>query len=153
MGSKFKYLWQAVFVDDNGGSHTITQPPDDKYSKHDPEAEWNPSAFRDFQEYFDNHQDELREFRLDGEKDSWILSLQHATVTIFHAYKDEDGWHRDIVHSEERHLENIRPIYYRKCESQIVGGELVGSTVLGYVIGYQGNLPSGENVQYEHFVP
>ena len=48
--SKFKYLWRAVFQ-----KKTITQHPEDKYSRHNPDAEWNPSSFRDFQNYFDNH--------------------------------------------------------------------------------------------------
>lgn len=39
----FKYHWEATFKDGT----TITQPADDRYSKHNDKAEHNPSAFRD----------------------------------------------------------------------------------------------------------
>lgn len=42
-----KYLWSGIFA--NGV--VIDQSADDKYSKHDDEAEWNPSAFRDLLDY------------------------------------------------------------------------------------------------------
>jgi hypothetical protein len=42
-----KYLWTARFKD----GHIISQPKDDHYSKHNDTADWNPSAFRDIQEY------------------------------------------------------------------------------------------------------
>lgn len=45
-----KYLWSGIFA--NGT--VIDQPKNDLYSKHDPDAEWNPSAFRDLQDYQDN---------------------------------------------------------------------------------------------------
>ena len=38
-----KYLWEATFKDGT----MISQPSDDRYSKHDDTAEHNPSAFRD----------------------------------------------------------------------------------------------------------
>ena len=38
-----KYLWEATFKDGT----MISQPPDERYSKHDDTAEHNPSAFRD----------------------------------------------------------------------------------------------------------
>ena len=47
-----KYKWIANFK-----KKAIIQPDDDRYSKYDPEAEWNPSSFRDFQDYFDEHKD------------------------------------------------------------------------------------------------
>lgn len=42
-----KYLWTAYFAD----GHVIAQRADDKYSKHDDTADWNPSAFRDVLDY------------------------------------------------------------------------------------------------------
>ena len=46
----FKYLWEAVFED----GHKITQPQDDRYSKHVEGAEHNPSSFRDLLDYAEN---------------------------------------------------------------------------------------------------
>lgn len=40
---ELKYLWTAFFEDGT----IIKQPENDQYSKHDPSAEGNPSAFRD----------------------------------------------------------------------------------------------------------
>lgn len=42
-----KYLWTAYFED----GKVMEQPADDRYSKHDDSAEYNPSAFRDLLEY------------------------------------------------------------------------------------------------------
>lgn len=153
MASKFKYLWKAIFEHD-GEHHIITQPRDDKYSKHNPEAEWNPSSFRDFQEYFDEHPDQLVEFRLETgdscDYEEWGVCFDDGRVHVQHGWKDESGlWHMSIIHKEESRLYNLRPIYYRQCESEIVNGEMRGSRVLNYTIGYQGNLETGENVKYE----
>lgn len=41
-----RYRWQAIFSDGT----RITQPDDDRYSKHDPTKEHNPSAFRDVED-------------------------------------------------------------------------------------------------------
>ena len=61
MFDKFKYLWSARFA--NG--HTITQHPQDLYSKHNPESAYNPSSFRDFLDYAEKHPDvQVVEFRL-----------------------------------------------------------------------------------------
>ena len=43
------WKWEARFLD----GKVITQPDDDKYSKHDDSKEWNPSSYRDFLDYFD----------------------------------------------------------------------------------------------------
>lgn len=43
VNAPLKYLWTAYFEDGT----SIEEPADDHYSKHDPEAEANPSAFRD----------------------------------------------------------------------------------------------------------
>ena len=44
-----KYLWSGHFADGT----VIQQPHDDRYSKHDDNAEQNPTAFRDLQDYMD----------------------------------------------------------------------------------------------------
>ena len=48
----FKFLWKATFK-----GKVICQHPDDKYSKFDPEASYNPSSFRDFLDYFEKIND------------------------------------------------------------------------------------------------
>ena len=42
-----KYRWTAYFED----GKVMEQPEDDRYSKHDDTAEYNPSSFRDLLEY------------------------------------------------------------------------------------------------------
>ena len=44
-----KYLWTGYFLD----GKILEQPRDDKYSKHDDDAEHNPSAFRDLLDYME----------------------------------------------------------------------------------------------------
>ena len=56
---KLDWLWTACFYDekkiaedgnDRNAYTYIKQPPDDRYSKHDDSADWNPSSYRDFLE-------------------------------------------------------------------------------------------------------
>lgn len=67
----FKYLWEATFNDD----HMISQPADDRYSKHDDTAEHNPSAFRDLLDYQETSP--LQTFALVGQdRQIYAVSLQ-----------------------------------------------------------------------------
>lgn len=133
--SKFKYLWRANFI-----KKTITQHPDDKYSRHNPDAEWNPSSFRDFQNYFDGHSGELVSFELVGKDKKYTVDLARQWCPII--YLDEKGrWGSEkhtLLHREKRPLRDVRIIYYRNMETTINNGLAGEPRVLGYVIGYQG---------------
>lgn len=133
--SKFKYLWRAVFL-----KKTITQHPEDKYSRHNPGAEWNPSSFRDFQNYFDGHSGELISFELVGKDATYTVDLTRPWCPMI--YVDERGrWGSEkhtLIHREKRPLRDVRIIYYRNMENTIVDGVFGEPRVLGYVIGYQG---------------
>lgn len=133
--SKFKYLWRAVFQ-----KKTITQHPEDKYSRHNPDAEWNPSSFRDFQNYFDNHSKELISFELVGKDATYTVDLTRPWCPMI--YADERGrWGSEkhtLIHREKRPLRDVRIIYYRNMEATIVDGVFGEPRVLSYVIGYQG---------------
>ena len=142
--SKFKYLWRANFI-----KKSITQHPEDKYSRHNPDAEWNPSSFRDFQNYFDHHSGELVSFELVGEDATYTVDLNRPWCPII--YADERGrWGNDkhtLIHREKRPLTNVRIIYYRKMEATIENGQMSEPRVASYVIGYQGLDANGNNRQ------
>lgn len=133
--SKFKYLWRAVFL-----KKTITQHPEDKYSRHNPDAEWNPSSFRDFQNYFDGHSGELISFELVGKDATYTVDLTRPWCPMI--YVDERGrWGSEkhtLIHREKRPLRDVRIIYYRNMETTITNGVFGEPRVLSYVIGYQG---------------
>lgn len=133
--SKFKYLWRAVF-----NKKVITQHPEDKYSKYNPDAEWNPSSFRDFQNYFDNHSEELISFELVSKDATYTVDLTRPWCPMI--YVDERGrWGSEkhtLIHREKRPLRDVRIIYYRNMETTITNGVFGEPRVLSYVIGYQG---------------
>lgn len=133
--SKFKYLWRANFI-----KKTITQHPEDKYSRHNPDAEYNPSSFRDFQNYFDGHSGELISFELVGKDKKYTVDLTRPWCPVI--YCDEEGrWGSEkhtLIHREKRPLRDVRIIYYRNMEATIVDGVFGEPRVVGYVLGYQG---------------
>lgn len=133
--SKFKYLWKANFI-----KKTITQHPEDKYSGYDPDAEWNPSSFRDFQNYFDGHSGELMSFELLGDGIKYTVDLTRPWSPMI--YSDEEGrWGSEthtLLHREKRPLTNVRIIYYRNMETTIVDGAVGEPRVVSYALGYQG---------------
>lgn len=133
--SKFKYLWRAVFK-----RKVIKQHPEDRYSKHKDGAEYNPSSFRDFQEYLDAHPDDLEYFELVG-KDAVItvdLFRPWAPVIYMDEYGRYGSHRKTVLHREKRPLKDVRIIYYRNMETTIVNGEMGEPIVKGYIIGYQG---------------
>ncbi len=71
-----KYLWEATFKDGT----MISQPPDDRYSKHDDTAEHNPSAFRDLLDHQETS--ELEFFALVGQ-DRQIYAVSLDTGEFF----------------------------------------------------------------------
>ena len=145
MFDKFKYLWSARFA--NG--HTITQHSQDLYSKHNPESAYNPSSFRDFLDYVEKHPDvPVIDFTLfDKEKTHKIVI---NTVRPVITYDERNRYGISTKHCElfrcKRDLKNIRPIYYRRMEMDVMTGE---KRCLGFVIGFQGNESNGSNYKKE----
>lgn len=133
---KFKYLWRASFRKKN-----IYQHPQDLYSKYNPEAEYNPSSFRDFQDYFDEHKDELDSFSLWSDKDCYLVDFTKTGYPEIRMLKRGKDWASDkiiVLHREEEELTDIRPIYYRNMEATIVDGVFGEPKVKAFCIGYQG---------------
>ena len=142
--SKFKYLWNAVFK-----KKVIKQHPLDLYSKHNPDSEYNPSSFRDFQEYFDEHRDELEEFNLYSPDLGYkvVFTDRKKPKIIKMEYNRWGNLKYIELHREKRELTDVRPIYYRKMEATIVNGAFGEPRVAGYCIGYQGIDNNGNNRQ------
>lgn len=140
-----KYRWVALFK-----KKMIKQPLDDRYSKHDPKAEWNPSSFRDFQDYFDEHQDELELFHLISEDADYAVDLTDQYKPKILETRRGSRWGTDktvILHREKRPLSDVRIIYYRKMELKVENGQAGSPEVVGYVLGYQGTDKNGNNRQ------
>lgn len=135
--SKFKYLWRANFI-----KKVITQHPEDKYSGYNPDAEWNPSSFRDFQNYFDKHPGELLSFQLVGKDKVKVYTVDLTRTWSPIIYCDEEGrWGSEkhtVIYKEKRPLKDVRIIYYRSMEATIVNGVAGEPVVKNYVLGYQG---------------
>ena len=133
--SKFKYLWRANFA-----KKVIVQHPEDRYSKYNPEAEWNPSSFRDFQDYLVEHPNDLVSFELISDDKVYTVDLTRPWCPII--YSDEEGrWgarKHTLIHREKRPLRDVRVIYYRNMEVDAVNGKFGEPRVVGYVLGYQG---------------
>lgn len=128
-----KYLWIAEFDD---GKH-INQPEDDRYSKFNPEADYNPSAFRDI---------------LDYEK---ISPLRFFTLrsSIFHDkiygvdLKTGEFLIEGAMIKLERPLEELRDrqlIYFRTMRANMVTHE---QGVYAYNFGYKGKDKDGKVVE------
>lgn len=143
MFDNFKYLWGARFA--NG--HAITQHPQDLYSKHNPESAHNPSSFRDFLDYVEKHPDDpVVEFRLFNKEKSYTMNFESKRPIIY--YDENNRYGIQTKHYEyfkcKRDLTNIRPIYYRRMEIDVMTGK---KRCLGFVIGFQGNESNGNNYQ------
>lgn len=140
-----RYRWIAIFKD-----RIIQQPEDDKYSKYNPDAEWNPSSFRDFQDYFDEHNNELVSFGIWGDDKAYVVHFPSDCEPYIEEVIKGDNWGGDkfaIVHRENEPLSDIRVIYYRRMELEIKGCDVGSPRVLGYCIGYQGIDKNGNNRQ------
>lgn len=141
---KFDYIWKATFK-----GKVIAQHPNDLYSKHDPSAEWNPSSFRDFQDYFQDHADELEKFELISRENTFTVDL--STPDKPKIYCDRRGrWGSStntLLHKEKRPLHDLRMIYYRKMEVTVRNGRSSLPRVLSYTLGYQGLDENGNNRQ------
>ena len=141
---QFKYLWSAKFA--NG--HVVRQHPNDLYSKHNPKASHNPSSFRDFLDYVESHPDvPVVEFKLSNKDKAYTVGFEQPGRPVIY-YDENNKYGIPTKHYEwfkcKRDLTNIRPIYYRQMELDILTGE---KRCLGFVIGFQGNEPNGNNYQ------
>ena len=142
--SKFKYMWRAVF-----DKRTIVQHPQDLYSKHNPAASWNPSSFRDFQDYMEKGTGTLQKFELIAERNIYWIDLQDAShPQIWGLERGKYGSiKKTLLHKEKRPLSNVRIIYYRQMTATIKDGQMSEPEVLSYVLGYQGLDKDGNNRQ------
>lgn len=125
-----KYLWEAAYKD----GHKIQQPLDDKYSKHDNSAEYNPSSFRDLLDYCE--QSPLRFFALIGhDKQVYAVNLETGEFffngTIF------------MLDQPLEELENRKIIYYRTHRMNIETGE---QYTYAYNFGYEGKHPKSGKI-------
>lgn len=141
---QFKYLWSAKFA--NG--HVVRQHPNDLYSKHNPKASHNPSSFRDFLDYVESHPDvPVVEFKLSNKDKAYTVGFEQPGRPVIY-YDENNKYGIPTKHYEwfkcKRDLTNIRPIYYRQMEMDLLTGE---KRCLGFVIGFQGNEPNGNNYQ------
>lgn len=141
---QFKYLWSAKFA--NG--HVVRQHPNDLYSKHNPKASHNPSSFRDFLDYAESHPDvPVVEFKLSNKDKAYTVGFEQPGRPVIY-YDENNKYGIPTKHYEwfkcKRDLTNIRPIYYRQMEMDLLTGE---KHCLGFVIGFQGNESNGNNYQ------
>lgn len=119
------YLWSAVF--ENG--HCITQPEDDRYSKHDPSNSYNPSAFRDVLDY--SKKSPLKSFGLINKyipTKSINLTLDDGKFITGNG----DSFKLEAVGEE---LADRQIIYYRTMQYDMNSGV---QRVMSYNIGYKG---------------
>ena len=149
---RFDWLWQARFMDGT----VICQPEDDKYSKHDDNADWNPSSFRDFLDYFDNGKNKLSSFGIVNGRtgDVVVVRFDNDLPYMFKYHKGD----KDVVHIHSARVEcfkmySAQPIYYREMKNTVVDGVFGKPEVQAYVIGYQGQDRNGHNIQYKYRVP
>lgn len=129
-----KYLWQAEFED---GKH-IDQPENDRYSKYNPEAAYNPSAFRDILDY--EKTSPLAHFILCEYGDP------HGTKYGIDLHKGEFYINGNFI-SLERPLEELHDrqlIYFRTMRANMVTHE---QGVYAYNFGYKGKDKNGKVVE------
>ncbi len=132
-----KYLWTAAFED----GHIISQPADDRYSKHDDTAEWNPSAFRDVQEYSESPLSAFALSFVGKPNDGFSVFLRNGLFFI-----DADFMSKFFkLEKPGEDIINRKLIYYRTRTANMVTGE---QKIESYTFGYQGfNKTTGKTVE------
>ena len=142
----FKYLWRAEFDD----GHVIRQDSEDKYSKHDPKSEHNPSSFRDFLDYQERHPEaKLIKFCLANANSCYTVSFANPKRPVI-VYDETNRYGYPVKHHEwyrcKRDLEDSRVIYYRR----VVLDMLKQTKETAYFsLGFQGTEANGNNFQKE----
>lgn len=124
--AKLTKLWAAVFDD----GHVICQPEDDRYSKHDDNASWNPSAFRDVLEY-------------DGKLVFFILDNVAVDIVngLFCTHPGKVT--RQSFSLELEPLIERKLIYFRVTDRDYKNGVGQEPFIAKYVIGYEGKNAQG----------
>ena len=146
---KLNWLWEACFYDENSGKEAvyIVQPPDDRYSKHNDSAEWNPSSYRDFLDYFKCHKDELRYFKLEKDSGNEYVVVDFSNDSPYICKCRKVG--EDFKYYYEPTTEGVtdaQPIYYREMQNTSVNGVFGEPECIAYVVGFQGK-KDGKNYQ------
>jgi hypothetical protein len=124
-------LWTAKFKD----GHTIDQPKDDKYSKHDDSLEYNKSSFQDILDY--ENTSAITEFFLanDNEYKFYCINLDTGEWTV----GETSFFMQEADEPTKRKL-----IYYRQVEQQYIDGVAQAPKIIGYCLGYEYKDSSGK---------
>lgn len=126
-----KYLFEATFKD----GHMIRQPFDDRYSKHDDNAEYNKSAFTDVLDYAEKSPVEM--FALVGhDRQIYAVNLESGEFfvngTVF------------MLDQPLEELQDRKLIYYRTMRQDMQTGNRY---IYAYNIGYEGTNSKGKREQ------
>lgn len=127
-----KYLWQARFANDG----VISQPEDDRYSRHDDKAEHNPSAFRDILDYQEKTDIPLVQFSLHS-REGEIYAVNILTGEFF--------INGSVIMLEQplEELKDRKLIYYRTRRADMITRE---QYVQAYNFGYEGKHPESGRI-------
>ena len=126
-----RYKWQAIFAD----GERITQPNDDRYSKHDPTKEYNPSAFRDVEDKRESTP--LVAFVLRDITDDSQAVLLDLEARIFYVNNMPLKLAGDEQFIYDINCKPAELIYYRTMEQKMSDGSK--PTVKSHTIGYRYN--------------
>ena len=123
-----RYRWQAIFAD----GERITQPDDDRYFKHDPTKEYNPSAFRDVEEK--RQETPLVAFVLQDIADDSQAVLLDLEARIFYVNNMPLKLAGDEQFIYDINCKPAELIYYRTMEQKMDGYSkpVVKSHTIGY---------------------
>lgn len=123
-----RYKWQAIFAD----GERITQPDDDRYSKHDPTKEHNPSAFRDVEDKRESTP--LVAFVLQDITDDSQAVLLDLEARIFYVNNMPLKLAGDKQFIYDINCKPAELIYYRTMEQKMSDGSrpIVKSHTIGY---------------------
>jgi hypothetical protein len=135
-----RYRWQAIFSD----GERITQPDDDRYSKHDPTREHNPSAFRDVEDKRENTP--LAAFVLRDVTDDSQAVLLDLEARIFYVNNMPLKLTGDEQFIYDINCKPAELIYYRTMEQKMSDGSK--PVVKSHTIGYR-----YDNVSYVIVIP
>lgn len=129
-----QYLFTAYFDD----GINVEQGPDDRYSKHDDDAEWNPSAFRDVLER--QKEAELLYFDINDGVFAYGLDLRTWKFGI------NGTWFS--LEDPNEPLTDRKLLYYRVTDREYIldkdGVTEAETRVAAYVLGYEGKTLAGE---------